>query len=184
MRFENVVFAGSVVSTRFDWRRFTGGQSRRVGKVLNFVASADWVVAFFPKLFQRFRWQDLGSAGHDGFDTKTRSNGVEEVRYVAGAHSAGIQERCWDWIAEFVINGRADLRQLPGRAESRHWCVEALGRVPWVIWLLILLAVGLLAAALGAVLWLLAAGPLQFAFLVGLATPLFLWALWMALTRG
>lgn len=63
-----VVFAGSVVRRDFEWSRFVG----RVGQVRNYVGSADWVVALFPKLFElrgfRFLNPDLGSAGYNGFE--------------------------------------------------------------------------------------------------------------------
>lgn len=35
--------------------------------MLNYVASGDWVVAFFPKAMELLGIQDIGSAGHDGF---------------------------------------------------------------------------------------------------------------------
>src|SRR5262249_22061149 len=45
VHFDQVVFAGSVVRRDYSWDRFI---PRRVKGVLNFVATADWVVAFFP----------------------------------------------------------------------------------------------------------------------------------------
>lgn len=47
IRFNQVVFAGSVVQRNYQWHKFI---PHRVKSVLNFVATADWVVAFFPKL--------------------------------------------------------------------------------------------------------------------------------------
>jgi pimeloyl-ACP methyl ester carboxylesterase len=45
-RFERVVFAGSVVRTDYDWQ--TPVQSGQVEGILNYIATADWVVAIFP----------------------------------------------------------------------------------------------------------------------------------------
>jgi len=67
-RFERVVFAGSVVR-RDWWPSFIqrNPDAPRV-KLLNYVATRDWVVALFPKGVQPWRRFELGSAGHDGFD--------------------------------------------------------------------------------------------------------------------
>jgi hypothetical protein len=70
-RFNRVLFAGSVVRRQYDWDRYIArGQ---VQEVANYVATADWVVAFFPKALQTLGIQDLGSAGHDGFRSAGRS---------------------------------------------------------------------------------------------------------------
>jgi pimeloyl-ACP methyl ester carboxylesterase len=57
-KFHRVVFAGSVVSANYDWKRLL--DSKQVTQVLNYVATSDWVVAIFPRLFQLFdnfgRW--------------------------------------------------------------------------------------------------------------------------------
>jgi hypothetical protein len=98
-RFNRVLFAGSVVRRQYDWDRYIArGQ---VQEVANYVATADWVVAFFPKALQTLGIQDLGSAGHDGF----RSAAVSQVSFVKGAHSAAIQEDNWDAIADFILSG-------------------------------------------------------------------------------
>jgi hypothetical protein len=111
-----VVFAGSVVRQKFDWSKIHArGQ---VNKVLNYVATADWVVAIFPKGLQTvadwfvavvpkrlqiLRLPDLGSAGFDGFPL--RNEFVDNWEFVSGAHSAALDERNWDSIAHFVLNG-------------------------------------------------------------------------------
>jgi alpha-beta hydrolase superfamily lysophospholipase len=51
-RFKNVVFAGSVVHTDYDWSEFLGSQPQRVKVILNYVATSDAVVAFFPKAME------------------------------------------------------------------------------------------------------------------------------------
>jgi hypothetical protein len=40
-----------VIPTDFDWKRFIG--KRQIGTVVNFVATSVWVLALFPKAFQR-----------------------------------------------------------------------------------------------------------------------------------
>ena len=57
--FRHVFFAGSVVRTSYDWKTLV--DAGRVGRVLNIVASRDWVVALLPKSLERFRSFDLGS---------------------------------------------------------------------------------------------------------------------------
>ena len=112
--FGQIMFAGSVVKTNYPWRQMI--DDRKVGKVLNIVATADWVVALFPyglrylqKLF------DLGGAGHVGFDRKDQHpdvyqldvDGTEpEQRFVQGGHSAGREVQLWDEIAEFIVTGK------------------------------------------------------------------------------
>ena len=99
-RFKNVVFAGSVVSTDFDWNGLI--QNKRIEKVVNIVASADWVVAVFPKTFQTLRLQDLGSAGHDGFRSLPVASQLKSIK---GNHGAGVSEGLWDHIADFIVTG-------------------------------------------------------------------------------
>lgn len=131
-RFNHVVFAGSVVSVMYDWK--TKIRNYQVDRVLNFVATQDWVVAFFPKLFQflGWKWQGLGSAGHDGFQELQEVNEsdylssrtiprpgynkgdglIYQVKYIQGGHGAALVENNWDTISEFVVNGIVDPRQI------------------------------------------------------------------------
>lgn len=127
VQFERIVFAGSVVRQAFPWQNFTD----RVTAVLNYVATADWVVAFFPKLFEQLRIQDLGSAGHDGFDPVTSD--VIQVRYVRGGHSAALGEEHWKDIAKFVVYGTPVTA-----AGEQNRVVKFFGIAPPVIWALII----------------------------------------------
>jgi pimeloyl-ACP methyl ester carboxylesterase len=135
-QFKNVVFAGSVVPIWYDWKtRFQQGQ---VERVLNFVATHDWVVAIFPKLFQNalFKWQELGSAGHDGFLKLSSPNKnlsesrsyltksilqndqgkplgeIYEVTYIQGDHGAALVEDNWETISNFIVHGKLEGAQL------------------------------------------------------------------------
>ena len=103
-RFKNVVLAGSVIRSSYNWEERR--KTNQVQNVLNFVATSDWVVAIFPKAAEMLSVQDLGSGGHDGFGGK-----INEIRYMKGQHSAALVEENWDSIAEFVVTG--DLPLLP-----------------------------------------------------------------------
>ena len=125
-RFVRIVFAGSVVRCDYDWAEIAKAgpgeicRASRVEKVLNYVATSDWVVAMFPKAMQPFRKIDLGGAGHDGFkqafplrqarslteaEEALRDKHVIQLAYVEGRHDAAIREKHWGDIASFVVNG-------------------------------------------------------------------------------
>jgi pimeloyl-ACP methyl ester carboxylesterase len=105
-RFEHVVFAGSVVSTDYNWNRVIA--AKRVGKIYNFVATSDLVVAIFPASFQKFRQLGLGrdttigGAGFEGFSAVAQSN---QLFYIPGGHGAAVEEKYWDEIARFIVHG-------------------------------------------------------------------------------
>jgi alpha-beta hydrolase superfamily lysophospholipase len=98
MRIDRVVFAGSVVPRDYDWNKALG--AGQVQRVRNYVATDDWVVALFPRLFELRPFtllkNDLGSAGFNGFrrggtSSEADAGGnalVENVYYVQGQHSA------------------------------------------------------------------------------------------------
>ena len=147
-QFERVVFAGSVVRTSFDWSRFLpfsigareiAPDEPQVRRVLNYVATADLVVAGFPKIFQYFPFlkNDLGSAGFDGFNQKATNSMVTEVEYVRGGHGAAIKERNWDTIAEFIYSGKLLDRGAPEDLfdPKRPAYVQIIGRIPLLAWL-------------------------------------------------
>jgi hypothetical protein len=118
--------------------------------VLNFVATGDWVVAFFPKALEILDWQDLGSAGHDGFDEETV---VEPATpdgrvFVKGGHGAALDEAFWDVIAQFVVDREAPTtlsqsltieeglrKRLAG---ERSFFVSFLGQLAPLLWVAIL----------------------------------------------
>ncbi len=138
VRFQNVVFAGSVVRRRYPWQ--AAMRRGQVGAVLNYVATTDWVVACFPKLFEFLRVQDLGSAGHDGFDEAARgAPHLEQITYIRGQHSAALVEENWDAIVQFVLHGSLRDRPQPpaagaAQARRRNWLVTALGCAPYLVW--------------------------------------------------
>jgi pimeloyl-ACP methyl ester carboxylesterase len=151
--FKHVVLAGSVVRCDYNWKslfverpEFAGG--RRVERVLNYVATNDWVVALFPKAVQPIPAFDLGSAGHDGFAQADDAR-VCQIRYVKGTHAAGIKESQWDEIAGFIVNGeppRSDNPDYDTKQEER--LKEWSERSPRLFWGAIggVLLIGLLLA--------------------------------------
>jgi hypothetical protein len=140
LRFRNVVFAGSVVRCGYDWQRHVGQMARlQVERVVNYVATADWVVAIFPQGLERLKLQDLGGAGHLGFGRTGPA--VTNVRHVVGGHGAALAAENWDEMARFVLGGaepQADRGTRPSTAVAR------LGRhAPWLWLLLIALVLGI-----------------------------------------
>ena len=109
IRFNRVVLAGSVLRCGYEW----SDVDRQVQHVLNYVGSADSVVAFLPAVFERLglRFMDVGGAGAYGFKWAQEplrsqlSFPLDEIQYVKGGHGAAISEGCWPEIARFVLAG-------------------------------------------------------------------------------
>ena len=117
--FKRVVLAGSVVRRDYKWRKLVAEQ--RVGEVLNYVATGDWVVAIFPKGMQPMPIFDLGSAGHDGFKEASPTGPVHQVSYIVGSHGAGHAERHWGDIAKFIVSGRVPTRDARTQSTKIRW---------------------------------------------------------------
>ena len=128
-RFKQVVLAGSVVRTDYSWEALL--KQGRVERVLNYVASGDWVVAWFPNAMQMLNWQDLGGAGHRGFQSPM----VNQIQYVKGAHSAALHEDNWDAIADFVIEGKPVEPPEPIKQSQQSFLVRAIGKIAPLLWL-------------------------------------------------
>jgi pimeloyl-ACP methyl ester carboxylesterase len=147
-QFGRVVFAGSVVRSTFDWQRYIKSSPAQVDEVLNYAATSDWVVACFPNCFEYLGLEDLGGAGHRGFnagDGGLATGGpVTNIEYVVGSHAAALVEGNWESIAKFVVHGHIPKFPLCGtKTNTKHsLVVAALGRFPPLAWLL---AIALLA---------------------------------------
>jgi pimeloyl-ACP methyl ester carboxylesterase len=143
-RLRHVLFAGSVVRCDFPWARIIA--DGRVARFQNLVASADWVVAWFPKSVEWIPAFDLGAGGFDGFRDAGRSGEVRQLRYVKGGHGAGIVEDHWGQIAQFIADG-TEMRADPARpdlyADRHDPLIAAVARTRLVLPLLILVLVGL-----------------------------------------
>lgn len=159
-RFANIVFAGSIVRQGYQWS--DRKNARQIKRVLNFVATGDWVVAFFPRTLDLWNIQDLGGAGHLGFEKMPSEQEFHQIEYVVGGHSSAREEEMWDGIARFVIGDPAtglpspleefqrQQQEVPGHLEQKRsgWWekfVDAFSPVS------ILLLVGLPILALGTI---------------------------------
>ena len=92
-----------MVHPKYDWAKRNNDNG--VEKVLNYVATRDWVVAMAPNAVRHLRRVfDLGGAGHLGFGPKP-SPLVTNLEFVDGGHSAAIAEDRWDEIAQFIVDG-------------------------------------------------------------------------------
>lgn len=138
IKMKRILFAGSVVRTDYRWNKLIPD---RVQKVVNYVATEDWVVAVFPNGLQNLG-QDVGGAGHHGFQTPTNSSSTEDdhpdvinIRHVQGAHGAALRPRRWQEIAAFIISGTVPISPkppLPQKGWARllgktatWWCAAA-----------------------------------------------------------
>ncbi|MFO0706422.1 MAG: hypothetical protein U0412_06175 [Nitrospira sp.] len=161
VRFKHIVFAGSVVQRGYHWDKLF--KEGRVVAVLNYVATADWVVAWFPKVFQWIPIQGLGSAGHNGFSAQyanwrlflsdfrrwkasTLPDNLKQFRYIQGGHSAGRMEDQWDNIATFLETGT--VTSIKNYTDNNEWWtfprgvtgsfIAVIGCIPIVIWIFLI----------------------------------------------
>jgi pimeloyl-ACP methyl ester carboxylesterase len=150
--FHNVVFAGSVVEQDYEWSDYV--EQDRVKRVLNFVATADWVVAFFPKALQSIGVQDLGSAGHDGFTSAYKIGEVREPernidvrepkKYITGGHSAALTELMWESISGFILTGKFTLPADVKKADDQSKWVSYPAVVAPLLWVIIACILGII----------------------------------------
>jgi predicted esterase len=111
--FRHVYFAGSVVARDYDWQAVV--DDKRVEKVHNVRASADWVVALLPKSIENWKNFDLGGAGFDGFDQAGTCPALTQpATFAKGGHSAAIVESQWPQIAQFFVDGTPPSDTPPG----------------------------------------------------------------------
>ncbi len=178
-QFERVAFAGSVVRSTYDWKSIV--ECERVKEILNYVATADWVVAWFPNLFELIRIQDLGGAGHRGFTAKGPK--ISEVRYVAGDHGAAIREERWQEIARFIVDGDQpagphSTTKFPAR---QSWIVRGLGFFPPIVWIALLSLLVMIGFGVVFVSGFLAPAAIPFGIIVVL---IYIWAVLQILMRA
>jgi pimeloyl-ACP methyl ester carboxylesterase len=136
-RVRNVVFAGSVVPSAYDWTKMFS--TDQVAYVRNDVGSADWVVAWFPHLFEfaadvlsRFdvdapKWLDLGGAGFNGFyDDLATSN-----KYLPGDHCAALNQDNYSSMALSAVGGK-DVDPC-AKVDSPNPLVELISKLSWLV---------------------------------------------------
>ena len=169
-RFERVVFAGSVVRTDYDWTTLI--ERKQTEAILNYVATADWVVACFPGALELLHLQDLGSAGHNGF--KDKSSSVFQNEYIPGGHGAALSEENWDDIAKFIVSRNPQASTSTNFVKQRNRLVVFLGRIAPLVWMVV--AVGLL--GIGILLYLTLSGTIRTLLIVA-----YVLGIWRILTR-
>jgi pimeloyl-ACP methyl ester carboxylesterase len=138
--FDRIVFAGSVVRTDYDWGRHIA--RGKVEAVLNYVATADWIVAILPGAWEMVNLQDLGSAGHNGF--RIPHPNVFQTKFVPGGHSCAREEDNWNDIAEFIVSPVPCPTRNSLAVQKQNRFVVALGRTAPFWWLVIVAALSYL----------------------------------------
>jgi predicted esterase len=128
----NIAFGGCVLRRDFNW----AGVGAQFDRVRNYVGSKDWVVGWFPALFEypvlKLMNRDIGSAGFNGFIT-SEGNALE-TRFLNGAHSIALDPRNIGSIVEFIIDGkRVDNPDLLSKI-GPTWKMEFSSKFCWLIW--------------------------------------------------
>ena len=141
--FDRIVCAGSVLPRKFPWDEFIIG--KRVTAIQNYVATADWVVGFFPGFFQwvsedvfrRQRVPDIGSAGHNGFTNGSAR--THEIDYARGGHGAAIVPGNMVNLARFALGEDVTSAMVPHVAgeEDRSGFVDFFSKFCVLVWLII-----------------------------------------------
>ncbi|WP_342075687.1 hypothetical protein [Yoonia sp. SS1-5] len=104
VRFKHVYLAGSVLRRDLHWDRFA---AQIEGDIVNVKSAGDWVVGCLPSAMERLglRFLDVGGAGYFGFTNPPQSNRLFE-RDIEGSHNAGVSEKSWQAIADFVVDDK------------------------------------------------------------------------------
>lgn len=148
LRVGRVAFAGSVVPRDYDWSSKLGhgvdAEGREVpGRVMairNYIASADWVVGFFPGFFEWFNSKELGSAGLNGFLQDEAKD--HEARYIPGGHGCALDPRNHPSIVDFILFGKDTYGKEADeitkyKTENQSGWILTLSKYCWVVWLAI-----------------------------------------------
>jgi predicted esterase len=149
---KRVVFAGSVVPQDFDWT--APCLEDRVDSVRAYAGSSDWVVAWFPRLFEIWPFNklgnDIGSAGFNGFTKPAKMSEAEwkrlqndflfQTRFVEGGHGTAIEpaDNKIESVAGFVIGPSKGGIGFDTVAQNR--CLKATSDWAVFVWLAILAA--------------------------------------------
>lgn len=165
IKVRRVFFAGSVVPKHYPWK--TLSSLGRVERVVNVVATSDWVVAIFPKVFEQIAdlrnqrpttgFLDLGAAGFRGFLESDGSTVVRDLKFSPGEHSTGvdISDRLkLNAIAGFVAVGDEAGFAPFCAGKSQNAVVDVLSNISLILWLGLiagLISLGVLLFSLGGV---------------------------------
>lgn len=152
MKFHRVYFAGSVVHSDYPWDTYIT-KTQRVGDFRNDIAIDDWVVAWFPKLYQLVNSKydpqvdsffNLGSGGFNGF---TNLSGKKNVNFVTGGHSGALQEKHIPSIIGFITQDMVSATgsETEVRDKLNSVSLSALGissNMAWAVWLILIFIIG------------------------------------------
>jgi pimeloyl-ACP methyl ester carboxylesterase len=134
MRFANVVLAGSVLPTNFDWEKLKTGE--QVGRVRNDRANRDWPVALLCNALSGLRMHDVGTGGFAGF----KGYVIDEVAYYPGGHGMALKSDYQGLLVDFVFGGK--LQKPDGLDEPPGYFFRMLSNaMPYVAVLLVLVGV-------------------------------------------
>jgi len=170
LKVRNVYFAGSVVPQRYPWPGFIA--AGRVARVINVVATRDWVVAWFPRLFEQFaEWShatptrgvlDIGAAGFRGFRLGTDPGGcVLNLEFAPGPHSTGVDmdnPTKLSALTTYVVNDDAQALESLRTAQRVNRTISFFSNISWSVWIVLIALLaggGVLASHLGG-LWIVA----------------------------
>jgi pimeloyl-ACP methyl ester carboxylesterase len=156
---KRVIFAGSVVRRSFNWDAYRAGPHPRVESFRNIVASGDWVVGIFPRLYEWVTevtpvsnrgFFDVGSAGFRGFTQQDYN-----VQFVRGEHSAALDTQSKiKTLSDYIVSGSTHQFSIfEEESEALQW-VDRCSRVCWLCWLgllTVLVGVGVGAVTLASV---------------------------------
>lgn len=190
-QFKRIVLAGSVVRSDYDWQSLTADTKRlalrRVGSVLNYVATNDKVVAIFPKGLEPMTLFDLGGAGHSGFKQASPNGPVHQVEFIKGGHSAGHEEKHWTEIARFIVDGDIPNKET---GEQDPLCKRLGKRSTWLLAALLVLILGIAALLIISIFTGIPGVPLLSTAPTGVTTAartffamLYLWLVYIVLSR-
>jgi pimeloyl-ACP methyl ester carboxylesterase len=166
LQVRDVYFAGSVVPQRYPWSDLI--RAGRVHRVRNVVATGDWVVAIFPRLFEQIaEWRnrsqvtgadDLGAAGFRGFRFFGEpKDGVRDFTFATGGHGTGVaiddavKRQALVRFAQFGVDAEQDglFAKVFENSAAQSTALDIASNISWAVWLIILLIVG----GLGYVTW-------------------------------
>jgi hypothetical protein len=154
LRVDRVYFAGSVVPKYYNWIDLLN--DNRVARVVNIVATKDWVVALFPRFFEQIaEWEhqkptegflDIGSAGFRGFDDSKDPKGrVENFEFADGFHSIGVDtadNSKLEAIVSYISLGQEDGLKIFEQKDYPAWWLDNLSNVSWIVWIILGVALG------------------------------------------
>ncbi len=147
-----VFFAGSVVPKHYTWTDLI--EANRIQRVINVVATTDWVVAIFPKVFEQISdllrikpvtgWLDLGAAGFRGFLESSSTPAVRNVKFTKGTHSTGVDVSDLEKltaISDFLVSGNEHLLDVFSSEKNENKILSFLSNISPLIWMLIFAAI-------------------------------------------